>query len=71
MYNYLFGYITENLKKRIFRFILKRTFDRFVKPFDLSQVDIAILSGEVNLNNLQLNTEVRLYFVVNQISNCN
>jgi hypothetical protein len=47
--------ITESLKKRVFNFIFKRTFSRFIKELDFDQFDVELLNGKISLNYPQLN----------------
>eukprot|EP01080_Neovahlkampfia_damariscottae_P005870 gene5870-9698_t len=47
--------ITESLKKRVFNFIFKRVFSRFIKELNLDQFDIELSSGKISLNYPQLN----------------
>lgn len=61
--NFLFRSVTDGLKKRVFKFIFKRTFDRFIKEIDLSQVDVQLFTGVVELENLELKIDVRTIFL--------
>lgn len=61
-FNYLKRWITtkltDGLKKRVFKFIFKRAFGRFVTELDVSQLEVELYNGVVQLKHPQLNIDV-------------
>lgn len=57
MFNWLANRLTDGLKKRLLKFILKKAVGRFIRDVDLSQLDVQLYQGTIELNHLQLNID--------------
>jgi hypothetical protein len=53
----LLYWVSDGLKKRVFKFIIKKVLGRFIDEPDLSQLDVQISKGQYNLSNVSLNIQ--------------
>jgi hypothetical protein len=68
-WNYLSGWtsfaLPNNIQKRLYKFVLRRAIGQFLQnELDLENFDIALIDGNLELRDLDLNLQVMRYIKI-------